>query len=910
MSLYGDWSEPGGSHLLPMGADPPPKAPRNITTPVRSAPNFPSRFHGNKSLAAQSMSLNGGAARTFPLSDLIGSSPTIAAAVNAVQDEIATSGAELCTPALAAAIQALRSSMGTHFSSSVLTSHVSALDHSILPKFTAILAAYLAKPSASPAGEGPYSSSTPIDDLASDVLYCLTNIGAGESHMTKLLVRHGIVPLAIRAVLSIDRPPMVIENALWVLGNIAGDGAIPRDEVMRHGGLDAVIARTAIELARLGYAPFAEMRVTSAHEQQQQQQESVPSSGASGALQRRYAPSEFVLAAYPAARAAATGAVARRGELLTTSTSGSASTLDTSVTAVAIATAAANLRHGSRSASPSTFTSAAGGSGGGGGSTAGSAPGVGGASTASGGSDDPADALVSLALRLDYANDLLVGRRARETAAAAAALAAIESSSNGTVEEDTAACDVVGVSESSSAAAVTTLVRASTPPTTALTTLTSNRAPLSSDLLKIATWTISNVCEFQPRPDLPLGLLLPVLSACLDCPDPEVLSHVAWALSHVCDGPPDGIYGVLCSSRTVKRPRAQEGVLGLLPYLLKAIRHAAAKAVAAVAGGGAAGEANDQTSTSGAAVAPDVDVEDDDSAAGGSDSAAAAASAAALLLDAGGAAVGLTEAPFPAAAAHPTNSTSLAISAAAAAAAAGEHGKDRSSGRGSSSSSVPLLFSPTAIRAAALIVVGPWEPLIYAPAQDAEIVAEPAPGCDPAAAAAQAPISSSSSSSSWATSSVSSRAAGGSEGNADATALTSTCDAPAGYPPTTSTLFLPSVAAKLARLLKHSSSRIVKPSLRAIGNIVCAEDERDYTQAVVDLGIVPLLQRLIESAGRELQKEACWTVSNVAAGSPAQVQAVLSSGCIPPVLSFCANPLSDSGERATDAHDVECTQNL
>ena len=49
----------------------------------------------------------------------------------------------------------------------------------------------------------------------------------------------------------------IVENAVWVLGNIAGDGAVPRDEVLRYGGLEAVLACAASELRRLGYYPFA-----------------------------------------------------------------------------------------------------------------------------------------------------------------------------------------------------------------------------------------------------------------------------------------------------------------------------------------------------------------------------------------------------------------------------------------------------------------------------------------------------------------------------------------------------------------------------------------------------------------------------------------------------------------------------
>lgn len=51
------------------------------------------------------------------------------------------------------------------------------------------------------------------------------------------------------------------------------------------------------------------------------------------------------------------------------------------------------------------------------------------------------------------------------------------------------------------------------------------------------------------------------------------------------------------------------------------------------------------------------------------------------------------------------------------------------------------------------------------------------------------------------------------------------------------------------------SWRVTKPALRTIGNIVCAEDDTDYTQHIIDAGAVPCLQRLIAHSNREIQKE-------------------------------------------------------
>jgi hypothetical protein len=108
---------------------------------------------------------------------------------------------------------------------------------------------------------------------------------------------------------------------------------------------------------------------------------------------------------------------------------------------------------------------------------------------------------------------------------------------------------------------------------------------------------------------------------------------------------------------------------------------------------------------------------------------------------------------------------------------------------------------------------------------------------------------------------------------------------------------LPSTASKLARLLRHDAVRVAKPALRCIGNIVCAEDERDFTQAACELGAVPPLRRLMDHGTREIVKEACWTMSNIAAGSHAQIQAVLDSGCLPRVMTLCTDAATDVGVR-------------
>uniref|UniRef100_A0AAV1TH63 Importin subunit alpha n=1 Tax=Peronospora matthiolae TaxID=2874970 RepID=A0AAV1TH63_9STRA len=102
------------------------------------------------------------------------------------------------------------------------------------------------------------------------------------------------------------------------------------------------------------------------------------------------------------------------------------------------------------------------------------------------------------------------------------------------------------------------------------------------------------------------------------------------------------------------------------------------------------------------------------------------------------------------------------------------------------------------------------------------------------------------------------------------------------------------VCFRLVELLSHSSWRVTKPALRAIGNIVCAEDDHDYTQHIIECGAVPSLRRLIAHSNREIQKEACWTLSNIAAGTVDQIQCVLDSGCIPSLVGLAASDTTDA----------------
>ncbi|KAJ4905469.1 Importin subunit alpha-3 [Raphanus sativus] len=87
------------------------------------------------------------------------------------------------------------------------------------------------------------------------------------------------------------------------------------------------------------------------------------------------------------------------------------------------------------------------------------------------------------------------------------------------------------------------------------------------------------------------------------------------------------------------------------------------------------------------------------------------------------------------------------------------------------------------------------------------------------------------------------------------------------------------VIPRIIQLLAHMSPAVLIPALRTIGNIVTGNDVQ--TQTVVDHQVLPSLLVLIKkNYKKSIKKEACWTISNITAGSSNQIQAVIEAGGI------------------------------
>ncbi len=68
-----------------------------------------------------------------------------------------------------------------------------------------------------------------------------------------------------------------------------------------------------------------------------------------------------------------------------------------------------------------------------------------------------------------------------------------------------------------------------------------------------------------------------------------------------------------------------------------------------------------------------------------------------------------------------------------------------------------------------------------------------------------------------------------------------------------------------------------------------------------DVNALPFLLPLLNSRKKGFQKEACWTLSNITAGSQSQIQAVIDAKLIPPLVNLLCNADFDIKKEAACA---------
>jgi hypothetical protein len=100
------------------------------------------------------------------------------------------------------------------------------------------------------------------------------------------------------------------------------------------------------------------------------------------------------------------------------------------------------------------------------------------------------------------------------------------------------------------------------------------------------------------------------------------------------------------------------------------------------------------------------------------------------------------------------------------------------------------------------------------------------------------------------------------------------------------------VVPKLVDMLLSNRTELIVPALRTLGNIVTGTDAQ--TQLVLDTpNMLTGINKVLGHTKKNIRKEACWLLSNVAAGSRSQISQLI---CTSSLVQSVLNQMSDSTE--------------
>ena len=71
---------------------------------------------------------------------------------------------------------------------------------------------------------------------------------------------------------------------------------------------------------------------------------------------------------------------------------------------------------------------------------------------------------------------------------------------------------------------------------------------------------------------------------------------------------------------------------------------------------------------------------------------------------------------------------------------------------------------------------------------------------------------------------------------------------------------------------------LLVPSIRILGNISTGSSE--HTNELLKYNILDPIERVLEHHKKVVRREACWVISNIAAGSRQQVDAIITRGTL------------------------------